>query len=200
MNEMTTTNNTNTNMTRFSLPDSLLDSVAKQLCGPGNYGSVEKTGGFKVSGVEKAIPEIRGVVTDMQIYQARWEASVMLKLDYTGGEPVHGYQLRGDMTILVNPDFELQLSLSPTSLKGAVSYLKSLQNQGISPNQVLTTFRTKAVSGKFGSYSICTFEASQLPTHAAQPEMKNITPPAFTAPAPAAEPAPDTTSLPAGWN
>jgi hypothetical protein len=192
MNEMTTVNTGN--LVKFSIPESILDAVTRQLGGSGNYGTVEKNGGFKISGVEKTIPEIKGVIKDMTIYQARWEQGQMSKLDYTGGECSQGYQLRADMYVQINPDYELQLSLSPTSLKGAVSYLKSLQSQGISPNQVLTIFRTKQVTGNYGSYSICTFEATPLSAQAPQ-EMKNVTP-NFTPPAPQHT----ETTLPAGWN
>lgn len=180
------------NLVKFQIPESILDAVTRQLGGSGNYGSVEKSGGFKISGVEKTVPEIRGIIQDMTIYQAKWEQGQMSKLDYTGGELAQGYQLRADLFVRINPEYELTLSLSPTSLKGAVSYLKSLQNQGILPGQVVTIFRTKQVTGNFGNYSIATYEATPL-VSSAQPEMKNITPTPFPAPAPQTE-------LPAGWN
>ena len=192
MNEMTTISATN--LVKFNLPDGILDAVSRQLGGSGNYASVEKSGGFKITGFEKVVPEIKGVITDLQVYQGKFEGGQMLKLDYDGGTVSSGYSLRGDLSVMVNPSYDLQLSLSPTSLKGAVSYLKSLQNQGVAPNQVLTTFRTKSVTGNYGSYSIATFEASPLPA-LAQSEMKNITPQAaYAAPSPAVE-----SQLPAGW-
>jgi hypothetical protein len=204
-NEMTVLNNGNGNMVKFSIPENILDAAAKQLGGSGNYASVEKTGGYNISGVEKVVPEMRGIITDLQLCQGKFEGGRMSKLPYDGMGLSEGYTLRGDLTVQINPSFVLLMSLSPTSLKGAISYVRSLQNQGISPNQVCTIFRTKSVVGKNGAYSIATFESAPLPTPAAaQPEMRNITPPAafiptpaaFTPPAPAA---PAESALPAGW-
>ncbi len=181
--------------TKFNIPQAILDAVAEQSARSGNYSSVEKTGGFKVSGLEKTLPELKGVIDDFTFYQGRFEGGKFLKRDCTGPES-EGYQNRCDLYLKISPEYTTTLSLSKTSTSAAINYFLSLKAKNLSPGDLVTRVTTKLITGQYGTYSIAVFEASDSTPQ--PPPIRNVTPQisqvAFTPPPPASE-----SSIPSAW-
>ena len=185
--------------TRFHIDQSVLDAVAEQGARSGNYSSIEKMGGFKISGLEKILPELRGVIDDFSIYQGKFDGKKFLKRDATGPES-DGYQNRADIYLQISPEYTTTLSLPKTSTTAAINYFMSLKARNITPNQVVTKITTKIVTGQYGPYSIAVFEDCG-PAHQQSPTvMKNITPVQITQEVFTPPPVePSTSQIPSAW-
>jgi len=180
--------------TKFNIPQAILDSVAEQAARSGNYSTILKTGGLKVSGVEKTLQELRAVITDCDFYQAKFENGKFSKRSATGPES-DGYQNRCDLYLRVSPEFTTTLSLSKTSTSAAINYFQALESRGLAPDSIMTRITTRLINGQYGSYAIAVFESSD-PSHQPSP-IRNVTPQitqvAFTPPTP-----PEST-IPSAW-
>lgn len=186
---------TGTNLVKIQIDDDIINSALAILGGSADYVKITDRG-LKFSSNETAIPSVDCVIGKIELFQEKWVGKVVEKAPYVSGPTLPDFKLRGTLPIYMSPTHQETLSLPPTSLAAALSYIKSLRNQGIDQYSILTRVSTKLVSG-IQTYAIAVFSnLGAIPVAPAAP-MRNVTPPTFTPPT--APIAPPTGSIPSAW-
>ncbi|MBV5268425.1 MAG: hypothetical protein JZU67_08040, partial [Burkholderiaceae bacterium] len=105
---------------RFEIPETIIQLAAEAGARSGNYGKITKEGRFTISGVEKHLTELRGVISGFDFYEAKFEGGKFTKRDCNLPES-DGFSVRCELHLRVTQEFSLTLSLSRSSAMAVTS-------------------------------------------------------------------------------
>lgn len=108
-------------------------------------------GGFMVN--DQLIPEIVGIITGIDAYWVRWTDNMPDKLH--SEEAPEDYEKRCDVIVTNHNGQRLGISLAQSSYKFQFApYVKALEGMQLSPGDVISKFKCKEVTGKYGTFVI----------------------------------------------
>lgn len=103
---------------------------------------------------EKNLPELVGVICDIDVYWCFWEDNKPHK-SWDETAPDDSFERRCDVTVLTDKGQRFGISLAPSSyLHHFCPYIKGLAGMDLEPEKVVTRFTCKEITGKFGTFCI----------------------------------------------
>nr|BDD45664.1 hypothetical protein 12 [Desulfobacterales bacterium] len=146
------------------IPNDKLDEVI-DLSGDQTSWVKPVEGGFKLVKEDKYVKTLTGRIVDVTLYLMKFEDSGPTKMPHVKDDLQipEGFERRCDVKLDVGGQL-IGLSLAPSSAKYHLSpYLKFLRNQGLRPEDVVTTVTSRRASNDKGSWSVACFEAVSDP-------------------------------------